>query len=124
MTSDERRGLWLAVVAVLCFSTSPVFLIWAIPLPPYEKTAWRMGIAALILFVFMLFQRRLPSFSRQDAGKFLLFGLVTAVHFLSYIASLSFTSIAHSLTVIYTAPVFVTISLPGFSRNRWPGAST
>jgi len=117
MTSDERRGLWLAVVAVLCFSTSPVFLIWADPLSPYEKTAWRMGIAALILFVFMLLQRRLPRYSRRDGGKFLLFGLVTAVHFLSYIASLSFTSIAHSLTVTYTAPVFVTLFSAWFLKE-------
>ena len=117
MKSDERRGLWLAVVAVLCFSTSPVFLIWADPLSPYEKTAWRMGIAALILFVFMLAQRRLPHYSRQDGGKFLLFGLVTAIHFLSYIASLSFTSIAHSLTVIYTAPVFVTLFSAWFLKE-------
>jgi drug/metabolite transporter (DMT)-like permease len=117
MKSDERRGLWLAFMAVLCFSTSPVFLIWADPLSPYEKTAWRMGIAALILFVFMLVRHRLPRYSRQDGGKFLLFGLVTAVHFLSYIASLSFTSIAHSLTVIYTAPVFVTLFSAWFLKE-------
>ncbi len=117
MNSDERRGLWLAVMAVLCFSTSPVFLIWADPLSPYEKTAWRMGIAALILFVFMLAQRRLPRYGRQDGGKFLLFGLVTAVHFLSYIASLNFTSIAHSLTVTYTAPVFVTLFSAWFLKE-------
>lgn len=109
MKPDERRGLWLAVMAVLCFSTSPVFLIWADPLSPYEKTAWRMSIAAVILLALMLVQRRPPRYSRRDGGKFLLFGLVTAVHFLAYIASLSFTSIAHSLTVIYTAPVFVTL---------------
>jgi drug/metabolite transporter (DMT)-like permease len=117
MNSDERRGLWQAVVAVLCFSTSPVFLIWADPLSPYEKTAWRMGIAALMLFVFMLAQRRLPHYNRQDGGKFLLFGLVTAIHFLSYIASLSFTSIAHSLTVTYTSPVFVTLFSAWFLKE-------
>jgi drug/metabolite transporter (DMT)-like permease len=117
MNSDERRGLWLAVVAVLCFSTSPVFLIWADPLSPYEKTAWRMSIAALMLFVFMLAQRRLPHYNRPDGGKFLLFGLVTAVHFLSYIASLSFTSIAHSLTVTYTSPVFVTLFSAWFLKE-------
>jgi drug/metabolite transporter (DMT)-like permease len=117
MNSDERRGLWLAVVAVLCFSTSPVFLIWADPLSPYEKTAWRMSIAALMLFVFMLAQRRLPHYNRPDGVKFLLFGLVTAVHFLSYIASLSFTSIAHSLTVTYTSPVFVTLFSAWFLKE-------
>jgi drug/metabolite transporter (DMT)-like permease len=33
-------------------------------------------------------------------------GLVAAVHFGAYIASLNFTTIAHSLALVYTAPVF------------------
>jgi drug/metabolite transporter (DMT)-like permease len=117
MKPDERRGLWLAVLAVLCFSTSPVLLIWANPLSPYEKSAWRMGIAALAVLAVARVQRRPPRYSRQDRGKFLLFGLVTAVHFLAYIASLNFTSIAHALTVTYTAPVFVTLFSAWFLKE-------
>jgi drug/metabolite transporter (DMT)-like permease len=37
------------------------------------------------------------------------FGLITALHFLTYIASLSYTTIAHSLAIVYTAPIFVTL---------------
>ncbi len=117
MKPDERHGLWLAVLAVLCFSTSPVLLIWANPLSPYEKSAWRMGIAALAVLAVALARRRPPRYSRQDGGKFLLFGLVTAVHFLAYIASLNFTSIAHALTVTYTAPVFVTLFSAWFLKE-------
>jgi len=42
-------------------------------------------------------------------GLFALYGLVAALHFLLYIASLSYTTIAHSLAIVYTAPVFVTL---------------
>ena len=40
MPPNERRGLWLAVVAVATFSTSPVLMLLADPLSPYEKTFW------------------------------------------------------------------------------------
>jgi len=109
MRPDERRGLWLALVAVLCFSTSPVLLIWADPLSPYEKTFWRMVFGALTVLTMALVQGRRPHYTRRDGPRFLLFGLVTAVHFLTFIAALNFTSIAHALTVTYTAPVFVTL---------------
>jgi drug/metabolite transporter (DMT)-like permease len=36
-------------------------------------------------------------------------GAITALHFLSFVASLYFTTIAHSLTLTYIAPVFVTL---------------
>jgi drug/metabolite transporter (DMT)-like permease len=46
---------------------------------------------------------------RSDLPRFVGFGLITTLHFLCYIASLSFTTIAHSLAIVYTAPIFVTL---------------
>jgi drug/metabolite transporter (DMT)-like permease len=109
MTPPERRGLWLAVVAVCFFATSPVLMIWADPLSPYEKTFWRMVVGSLSVLAIAILQGGFPRYTRRDPTRFLLFGLVTALHFLGYIASLNFTSIAHSLTVTYTSPVFVTL---------------
>jgi drug/metabolite transporter (DMT)-like permease len=117
MTPDERRGLWLAVAAVVCFSTSPVLMLLADPLSPYEKTAWRMLAGALSVAALAVVQGRLPRYDRSDPLRFLLFGLVAAVHFLGYIAALSFTSIAHALTVTYTAPIFVTLFSAWFLKE-------
>ena len=47
--------------------------------------------------------------ARADLPRFALFGLVAALHFLFYIGSLSFTTVAHSLSLVYTAPVFVAV---------------
>ena len=57
---------------------------------------------------------------------FIGFGFITALHFLSYIASLNFTTIAHSLAIVYTAPLFVTLFSSWFlkepiARRKWLG---
>jgi drug/metabolite transporter (DMT)-like permease len=117
MQPGERRGLWLAVAAVICFSTSPVLMILADPLSPYEKTFWRMAAGALSVLAMACVQGRWPHYDRRDPLRFLLFGLVAGVHFLSYIAALNFTSIAHALTVVYTAPVFVTLFSAWFLKE-------
>ncbi len=126
MKPGERGGLWLAGLAVVFFSTSPIFLIWADPLSAYEKTAWRLLIGSLAVLFLAVVQGQVPRYSRGDGRKFVLFGLVTALHFLSYIAALNFTSIAHALTITYTSPVFVTILSAVFlkepiSRRKYAG---
>jgi drug/metabolite transporter (DMT)-like permease len=109
---DERRrttGLLLAVAAVVCFSTSPVFTLWAAPLSPFEITVGRLAIGAMAVWALarLTGQALLPK--RSHLPLFIAFGLITALHFLTYIASLSYTTIAHSLALVYTAPIFVTL---------------
>lgn len=126
MQPNERRGLWLAVLAVTCFSTGAVLTIWADPLSPYEKAAGRMLVGALALLVISSVQGQMPRYRRADGTRFLFFGLVTALHFLSFMAALSFTSIGHALTITYTSPIFVTLFSSLFlkeplARSRYVG---
>lgn len=109
MTSDEQRGLVYVAVAVLFFSTSPVLIRWAAPLSSYVITCGRMAIGAISVYLLATLQDQRPRWQRDDVGRFVLFGLITALHFLCYIASLSFTTIAHSLVLTYTSPIFVTL---------------
>lgn len=123
---QQRRGVWLALLAVLFFATSPVLVRWADPLSPYEKTAGRLAVAALVIFAVMRLRREPFGLSRRDAPLFLVFGLIAAVHFLAYIASLNYTTIAHSLAIVYTAPIFVTLFSAWFlkepiPRRKWGG---
>ncbi len=109
MTADERQGLSYVGIAVLFFSTSPVLIRWAAAsLTAFEITFWRMAVAAVMVLSIALVQR-LPLPPRKDWPKFVFYGLITALHFGLYIGSLEFTSIAHSLALIYTAPIFVAI---------------
>ncbi len=119
-------GILLAAAATALFSTSPVLIRWAAPLSPEEITAGRLAVAAAALW----FLRRgtVPRFRipAKDRVRFLLFGLIASLHFLFYIASLSLTTIAQSLTLVYTAPIFVALFSAWFlheplARRKWIG---
>jgi drug/metabolite transporter (DMT)-like permease len=109
MSREERGGLFMVGLAVLLFSTSPVLVRWAADsLTSYEIAAGRLVIAgSLVLGIALARRERLPR--RGEWPRFVAFGLITALHFAFYIASLEFTTIAHSLAIIYTAPIFVAI---------------
>jgi drug/metabolite transporter (DMT)-like permease len=47
-------------------------------------------------------------------------GLIAAAHFLAFIASLYFTTVAHCLTLTYTAPLFIAALSRTFLRERLP----
>jgi drug/metabolite transporter (DMT)-like permease len=118
---DTRRGLLYATVAVFFFATSPVLVRWADPLSPYIKTAGRLAVAAILILVLIRLRGEALRIARQDWPLFAAFGLIAALHFLSYIASLSFTTIAHSLSIVYTAPIFVTLFSAWFLHESITG---
>lgn len=118
MTHDERRGLLLVALAVFLFSTSPVLIRWAAEtLTAYEITAGRVLVAGGLVLGLALWRREaLPP--RAVWPRFAFYGLITALHFALYIASLEYTTIAHSLALIYTAPVFVAILSQIYLQER------
>lgn len=126
LAARSRTGVGLVLLAVVAFSTSPVLVLWAAPLSPFEITVGRLAWAAVLVWSLARLNGQ-PLLPRQaDLPRFALFGLITAVHFISYIASLSYTTIAHSLAIVYTAPIFVTLFSVWFlhehiARRKWLG---
>ncbi len=126
LSKDAKIGLLYVVIAAFLFSTSPIFIRWADTISSFEITFWRLLMAALTVGALMLIKREPWVVPRGERSKFALFGLITALHFLFYIASLYFTTIAHSLALVYTAPVFVTLFSSFFikehiPRRKWGG---
>lgn len=108
--SASRQGLVYVCLAVLFFSTSPILVRWASP--PFnavEIAFWRLAIAALLVMILGILTHQHLWIKRNELPRFLFYGLVTALHFIFYIASLSYTTIAHSLSITYTSPIFVTL---------------
>jgi drug/metabolite transporter (DMT)-like permease len=105
----SKSGLLYVCIAVFFFSTSAVFVRWSQPFTAAEIAFWRLTIAALLVAILGLITRQPLLLTRQQVPRFLLYGLVTALHFLFYIESLNFTTIAHTLAIVYSSPIFVTI---------------
>ena len=119
MTVEERRGLALVAIAVLFFSASPVLVRWAArSLSSFEIAAGRLLVAGILVSGVALLRSRVKLRAtvgrdllavRAEWRRFALIGLVTALHFFFYAYSLEFTTIAHSLAIMYTAPIFVAL---------------
>ncbi|MBN1318186.1 MAG: DMT family transporter [Anaerolineales bacterium] len=125
---DERIGYLYMGLAVFMFSTSSIFVRWSIPpLHPLTVTALRMLFGSLaVILTSLVLKRSWKPPARRQYKQYIFYGLVAAAHFGFYIASLSFTTIAHSLSITYTSPIWVTLFAwlflgEPFPRRKWPG---
>src|SRR5437879_5223422 len=103
---QSKSGLFYVCIAVFFFATSAIFVRWSQPFSSVEIAFWRLAIATLLVAIFGLITHQPLLLKRHELPRFTFYGLVTALHFIFYIASLSFTTIAHSLAITYTSPIF------------------
>lgn len=109
VAGGARTGYLQALAGVALFSTSPVLIRWAEGVSAVEITFWRLLIATVTVLVFGLLSRRPVNFRTLPHKRFAGYGVVIALHFFLYVASLFFTSVAHSLALVYTAPLFIAL---------------
>ncbi|HEX9920575.1 MAG TPA: DMT family transporter [Candidatus Methylomirabilis sp.] len=109
MSKGNWKGWLWAILGTSFFSTGAVLVRLATPFSPWAVTSFRLllGAGFVALFAQMAGQRLRAG--RLELTRLLPIGAITALHFLCFVASLYFTTIAHSLTLTYTAPVFVTL---------------
>jgi drug/metabolite transporter (DMT)-like permease len=127
--SDRRAGILYVTLAVTMFSTTPVFIRWASGLSPFVITCLRMLVGSVTVLVIAAVRGERPRIPKADWPRFALWGLVAALHFGFYIASLGYTTVAHSLSLVYTSPIWVSLfsalllrePLP---RHKWIGVVT
>jgi drug/metabolite transporter (DMT)-like permease len=82
--------------------------------------AWRLTLATLILAPITLSARRteLRGLTRRDWSNALASGLLLAVHFGTWITSLAYTSVAASVVLVSTYPIFVGLASRLLLRER------
>jgi len=106
-----RRRVPLALLAaIVAISFGAPFARWAYPAPPIAIATLRVGIASLLLLG--AGWRELSSLARiapRDRPLVVLSGLLLAVHFGSWIASLGYTSTAASVALVCTNPIFAAL---------------
>ncbi|MGH2506110.1 MAG: DMT family transporter [Ktedonobacteraceae bacterium] len=119
-TQPSWHGLLYVCVAVGFFSTSAVFVRWSAPFSAVEIAFWRLVIAAGMVGLLGLLTHTPLLLKQRELPRFLFYGFITALHFLFYIAALSFTTIAHALALVYTSPIFVTLFSTLYLRESLP----
>ncbi len=109
MRSEELEGLLLVGLAAIFFSTGAVLVRLASSLSPFEVSSYRLLLGAFFVGAFAWLRKVRLAGNIIELRRLLPIGLVAGLHFLFFVASLYWTTIAHSLTFTYTAPIFVTI---------------
>jgi drug/metabolite transporter (DMT)-like permease len=107
MMHDEWTGVAQAVAATLCFSTGAVLVRLAGDLSPVEVTSLRLLLAAAFVGLAAWGAGDRLTLSAREWARVVPIGITAALHFLAFIASLYFTTVAHALTLTYTAPLFI-----------------
>jgi drug/metabolite transporter (DMT)-like permease len=113
VTSRPRAAPWVfLVIGVLATSSASTFIRLAQQeVPSLAVAAWRLTFASAMLLPFTSRSvrdawRRL---SVGDWGLLFLSGLALAIHFYTWITSLAMTSVAASVVLVSTNPLFVVL---------------
>lgn len=112
---------WLVLAAgALATAWGSPIILFAEEAEPLVKAAWRTGLATLVLLPFSARSlgpawRGLPAADRWlMAGA----GAALALHFATWIASFEFTSVASSLVLVSTAPLWTALLSPWLTGDR------
>ena len=108
------------IVAILAVSTASIFIRLAQKEAPSLVIATlRLTFSTLMLAPIALtrYKGELKSFSRADWLLALFSGFFLAIHFATWITSLSMTSIASSVVLVSTGPLWVAIFSPIFLKE-------
>ena len=111
---DERPRLppnLALLISIIAVSTASILIRWT-DAPPLAIASYRMLISVAMLMPFFLRNKGIEKLRRQGKRKIinlLLVGIVLAIHFASWITSLSLTSVTSSVIFVHIDPIFVAI---------------
>jgi drug/metabolite transporter (DMT)-like permease len=107
------------IFGVFAVSTGAIFARLA-DANPLVIAAYRVGIAALVLTPVAWFKARdeLKRLTRRELTLALISGFFLAMHFSTWISSLNYTSVANSVVLVNTNPLWVGLLTPLIAKER------
>ncbi|MCS6993300.1 MAG: DMT family transporter [Anaerolineales bacterium] len=116
-TTHHNPALFYLAIAggILAVSTAAIFIRYAQQeVPSLVIAAVRLSLASLVLAPLALMRHRaeLSALSRRETTLGLLSGFFLALHFATWISSLEFTSVASSVVLVSTTPLWVALLSP------------
>lgn len=119
----------ILTVSILAVSTAAI-LVRLSTAGPVALSFWRLAIASGLILPLAVRRNRgtLRDLTRRDAAGLAAVGVVLAVHFASWIASLSYTTVAASVVLVTTHPVLVGLASArlfdeALPRAGWAGVA-
>ncbi len=113
---------WLLLSLAVLFVSFGAVLVRLAAAPPLAVAFFRVALASLLLAPFAVrdARRAWPALPARERWLMAASGAALALHFATWIASLSFTSIASSVLLVNTAPLFAVAFSWLFLRERAP----
>ena len=113
---------WLTLSLAVLFVSFGAVLVRLAAAPALAVSFYRVALASLVLLPFAARDARSswPALAPRQRALLLAAGLALALHFATWIASLSYTSIASSVLLVNTAPLFAIALSRVFLRERAP----
>ncbi len=111
-------GLFFGILAV---STASIFIkVAQSEAPSFVIAATRLFVATLVIAPITIFQykKKLFQFTKIEFFLLILSGLFLAIHFAVWITSLEYTSIASSVVLVTTTPLWVALFSPIFIKEK------
>jgi drug/metabolite transporter (DMT)-like permease len=120
----ERRHIVWLMVGVTAVSTSAILIREADArgVSSLAIAFYRCALASAVLVPIALVRYRgtLRAMSRAERGLLVAAGLALALHFVTWISSLSYTSVAASTVLVQAMPVFVALAGPLVGERTTP----
>lgn len=128
-TSDRPAWAWPVLLsAVIAVSTGALFVRLAEPAPALAKAAWRCSLATLVLLAIGRSStlRAWAAAARGDRWRLIGAGALLALHFGTWVLSLSYTTVTSSMVLVSTVPAWTAVLAPWFgqertSKRQWQG---
>jgi len=109
----------LLPIGIIAVSTASIF-IKLCDAPALIIATYRMMLASLVLMPFACYEKTWRGWKRNELGWLFFSGFFLSLHFAFWIASLKYTSVASSVVLVTTHPIFVGIGGWLFLKER-PG---
>jgi len=107
------------IIGTMAVSTGAIFARLA-DAPALVIAAYRVGIASLILAPVTWWKARdeIVTLSKRDLKLAVLSGFFLALHFATWISSLEYTSVANSVVLVNTNPLWVGLLTPLIAKEK------
>lgn len=102
------RTIFVLLAGIISISFAAIFIRFCDDVPAIMIATYRLSVASLVLGPYYIFRRNtFGNIRKKDLLLCIAGGIFLAFHFITWISSLKYTSVASSVVLVTTNPIFV-----------------